>query len=65
METVLEECGHTILKKCNDEQPTCSYKCFYRLMCSHVCEKNCHMNDDPEHEVVDFVFKKCFMIDRL
>ncbi|XP_060877240.1 NFX1-type zinc finger-containing protein 1-like [Metopolophium dirhodum] len=63
VKSVLEECGHTILKKCNDEQPTCSYKCFYRLICSHVCEKNCHMNDDPEH-VVYKCLKPCENINR-
>ncbi|CAI6345463.1 unnamed protein product [Macrosiphum euphorbiae] len=50
VELVLEKCGHTILKKCHDQKPYCSYKCIDLLECGHACEKNCHKNDDPEHE---------------
>ncbi|KAL4098189.1 hypothetical protein QTP88_022837 [Uroleucon formosanum] len=50
VESVLEKCGHTILKSCHDKKPICSYKCIDRLDCGHVCEKNCHKNDDPDHE---------------
>jgi len=57
VEFVLEKCGHTILKKCSDKEPNCTYKCIDRLECGHACEKNCHKNDDPEHEKVVFVFK--------
>jgi hypothetical protein len=57
VEFVLEKCGHTILKKCSDKEPKCTYKCIDRLECGHACEQNCHKNDDPEHEKVVFVFK--------
>ncbi|XP_026822366.1 NFX1-type zinc finger-containing protein 1-like [Rhopalosiphum maidis] len=50
VEFVLEKCGHTILKKCSDKEPKCTYKCIDRLECGHACEQNCHKNDDPEHE---------------
>ncbi|XP_027846821.2 NFX1-type zinc finger-containing protein 1-like [Aphis gossypii] len=50
VESVLENCGHTILKKCCDKEPKCTYKCLDRLECGHACEQNCHKNDDPEHE---------------
>ncbi|XP_001949970.2 NFX1-type zinc finger-containing protein 1 [Acyrthosiphon pisum] len=46
----LEICGHTIFKKCHDKKPICSYKCIDRLDCGHACEKNCHKDDDPDHE---------------
>jgi len=52
VEALLEICGHTILKKCHDKKPLCSYKCIDRLDCGHACEKNCHKDDDPDHEEV-------------
>jgi len=57
VESILEECGHTILKKCYDKNPKCSYKCFDQLDCGHACEQNCHKNNDPKHEKVFFVIK--------
>jgi len=56
VESILEKCGHTILKKCHDKNPNCSYKCIDRLDCGHACEKNCHKNNDPDHEEVLFIF---------
>ncbi|KAE9534042.1 hypothetical protein AGLY_008778 [Aphis glycines] len=50
MESVLEECGHKVIKKCHDKNPNCSVKCCIRLDCGHACERNCHKNDDPNHE---------------
>lgn len=56
METTLNDCGHKITKKCFEENPLCTYKCFDRLDCGHACERNCHKNDDADHEKV----KHCF-----
>ncbi|XP_026819027.1 NFX1-type zinc finger-containing protein 1-like [Rhopalosiphum maidis] len=50
MESILEECGHKVIKKCHDKNPNCSVKCYIRLDCGHACERNCHKNDDPDHE---------------
>jgi len=62
VELVLEKCGHKILKKCHDKKTDCSYKCIDRLECGHACGKNCHKNDDPDHEKVILVSKKnCFI----
>ncbi|XP_060856237.1 NFX1-type zinc finger-containing protein 1-like [Metopolophium dirhodum] len=50
VESTLEECGHKIIRKCHDKNPSCSFKCYIRLDCGHACERNCHKNDDPDHE---------------
>jgi len=62
VEAFLEICGHTILKKCHAKKLICSYKCIDRLDCGHACEKNCHKDDDPDHEEVVVVYKKCFIL---
>lgn len=59
---MLVECGHTIVKPCHEKKPNCTFKCFDRLDCGHVCERNCHKNDDPNHERVIFVFNFIFII---
>lgn len=48
----MEECGHMIIAKCHEEKPKCTFKCYDRLDCGHACERNCHKNDDPDHEQV-------------
>lgn len=43
------------VKECykNIENVVCKIKCDSRLeKCGHVCEKKCHVNDDPDHEMV-------------
>jgi len=64
MESILEECGHKVNKKCYDKNPNYSVKCYIRLDCGHACERNCHKNDDPNHEkvVVVVVFFNAFHI---
>lgn len=55
METVLEECGHKIIKICHEKKPNCTFKCYDRLDCGHACQLNCHKNDDPNHDLVFFL----------
>lgn len=52
MQVVLKECGHTVIAKCCDKNPKCTFKCFDLLNCGHDCKKNCHKNDDPDHKLV-------------
>lgn len=60
MNITLDKCGHTIIKKCHDENPSCTFKCVDRLDCGHACERNCHKNDDADHvEVKNGLFLKC------
>lgn len=56
METILEKCGHKIIKRCQEKIPNCTFKCFDQLSCGHICERNCHKNDDPNHDMVFFFF---------
>lgn len=56
MEIILNECGHTIIKKCHEKDPNCTFKCFDRLDCGHSCERNCHKNDDADHVLVKYYF---------
>lgn len=56
----MELCGHTIFKKCHEKTPNCTFKCTDRLVCGHACERNCHKNDDPDHEMVIFMQYKIF-----
>lgn len=58
VESVLDLCGHTIMRKCHDKSPNCTVKCFIRLDCGHACQRNCHKNDDPDHENYK-CFKPC------
>ncbi|KAL5237885.1 hypothetical protein ACI65C_005295 [Semiaphis heraclei] len=50
VESILKNCGHKVIRKCHDKKPNCSVKCYIRLDCGHACERNCHINDDPDHE---------------
>jgi len=61
VKSIIEECGHEVLKKCHDKNPKCQVKCFNRLDCGHACVRYCHKNDDPEHEKVISIFGKCFI----
>jgi len=64
VESIVENCGHTVIRKCHDKKPNCSAKCYIRLDCGHACERNCHINDDPDHEKVELVFSNMFHIVR-
>lgn len=44
------------MRKCHDKSPNCTVKCIIRLDCGHACQRNCHKNDDPDHENVILIF---------
>jgi len=62
VESILEECGHKVIRKCHDKKPNCSVKCYIRLDCGHACERNCHKNDDPDHEKVVLAILMYFIL---
>ena len=51
-EAKLPGCNHNVTITCGDrpEDVPCPHRCDVRLDCGHVCTRNCHMKDDPEHE---------------
>lgn len=54
-------CNHTINKPCHVDVNSflCSFPCEYQLeTCGHVCDKTCHIKEDPNHsEVRNFICK--------
>ncbi|KAE8749845.1 hypothetical protein FOCC_FOCC003313 [Frankliniella occidentalis] len=51
----LPDCGHPLVVKCckrtDPASLVCGVPCPYRRDCGHACDRNCHVLDDPRHEV--------------